>query len=145
MRPLIAGAALALSLVVASPSLASGGVQGPWVIASGGAKTRLVPCGDRIKLCGEIVWLRTSLDKAGRPLLDAHNPVPELRARPLVGSAILTDLAPAGPNAWRGGRLYDPSDGKRYRANLKLMPDDTLQVEGCVAVICRTQTWTRAK
>ena len=43
---------------------------------------------------------------------------------------------------WRRGRILDPEANRTYRANLRRV-GDTLEVEGCVAFICREQVWVR--
>ncbi|MEM9794644.1 MAG: DUF2147 domain-containing protein, partial [Pseudomonadota bacterium] len=41
-----------------------------------------------------------------------------------------------------GGQIWAPDDDKTYRSNMAL-DGDSLKVEGCVAIFCRGQTWTR--
>ncbi len=76
----------------------------------------------------------------GAPVQDANNPDEALRRRPLVGVAVLSGFAPGGGGE---GRAYDPKTGRSYRARLRLNPDGTLRVTGCVAIVCRSQAWTR--
>ena len=59
--------------------------------------------------------------------------------RPLVGLAVLSGFSASGT----GGRAYNPQNGRSYRATLRLNPNGTLRVTGCVMVICRSQIWTR--
>ena len=47
--------------------------------------------------------------------------------------------------ATRGsGRIYDPKSGKTYRSVLE-RDGAALTVKGCIAIFCKTQTWTRAR
>jgi uncharacterized protein (DUF2147 family) len=57
---------------------------------------------------------------------------------------ILSGFAPAA-DGWENGRIYDPKSGKSYRSHLKLNPDGSLKVSGCIAFICKSQRWTRAR
>jgi uncharacterized protein (DUF2147 family) len=48
------------------------------------------------------------------------------RRRLDCGRTIVWGLSPAGPAAWSGGSIYDPTDGNTYRLNATLQPDGTL-------------------
>ncbi|MEM8869907.1 MAG: DUF2147 domain-containing protein [Pseudomonadota bacterium] len=86
---------------------------------------RVAPCGyDTALTCGQIV-------KAENATRDD-----------LVGRPIITGMAPDGTNRWSGGQIWAPDDDKTYRSNMAL-DGDSLKVEGCVAIFCRGQTWTR--
>lgn len=137
--------ALALSLPVlalATAASAADPVQGTWLTPNGAAKVKVAPCGG--SMCGTVVWLKAPLDKAGKPVTDAANPDPNLRARPVVGLTLIRDFKAASAGRWTGGKIYDPKSGKTYASKLSANPDGTLKVEGCVAVVCQAQTWTRA-
>ncbi|WP_374470280.1 DUF2147 domain-containing protein [Phenylobacterium sp.] len=141
MRPLIALAALMLS---AAPALAADPVEGDWLSEGGRAKVRLAPCGAE-RLCGTILSLKEPNDpETGSPQKDKNNPDPKLRARPVVGLQFLRDFKRAEPGRWTGGKIYDPESGKTYDSKLKLNPNGTLKLDGCVLMICRGQTWRRA-
>ncbi len=136
---LAAGLALA---AVAGTAQAADPVEGHWLAESGSAKIKVAPCAaDKARMCGTITWVKAP---AGATPKDAHNPEPALRARPLVGLAMISDFRPAGAGKWTGGRIYNPSNGKTYASKMSANPDGTLKVEGCIAVICQAQTWKRA-
>ncbi|MDR2871062.1 MAG: DUF2147 domain-containing protein [Xanthomonadaceae bacterium] len=68
----------------------------------------------------------------------------ERHNQPIEGMTILWDLKPDGTNRWSGGTILDPANGKTYRSKIALQPGgDKLDVSGCIAFICRTQTWIR--
>ena len=50
----------------------------------------------------------------------------------------------AEPGVWRGGRLYNPEDGRDYKGSLALPAADRLVVDGCMLVFCQNQVWRRA-
>ena len=57
---------------------------------------------------------------------------------------ILWNLKADGANAWSGGTILDPGNGKTYKSKMKLQTGGAkLDVSGCVAFICRAQTWVR--
>ena len=112
---------------------ASPGLIGDWVTADHSALVRIAPCGER--LCGRIVRV---LDR-GVPATDAHNPDAGRRHRPLVGLTVLSGFSTSGAD----GRAYNPRNGRSYRATLRLNANGSLRVTGCIAIICRSEVWTR--
>ncbi|MHA3916683.1 DUF2147 domain-containing protein [Halovulum sp. GXIMD14793] len=62
----------------------------------------------------------------------------------IVGKPIIWGMSAKGAATWNGGRIWAPDDDKTYRSNMKLN-GNTLRVEGCVAVFCRGQNWSRVK
>jgi uncharacterized protein (DUF2147 family) len=88
---------------------------GPWTTQDRNAIVRMAPCiSDATRLCGTIAQILTPSD---RDALDAKNPDPKLRARPVLGLTILTGFTPHPGDErcpWRGGRAYDPAAGKSY-------------------------------
>ena len=117
-------------------------VHGVWLTPDGDAKVKVAPCGGSV--CGTVVWLKAPLDKAGKPLVDAANPDPALRTRPIVGLTMIRDFKPVAAGRWTGGKIYDPKTGKTYASKLSANADGTLKVEGCVSVVCQALTWKRA-
>ena len=59
--------------------------------------------------------------------------------RALAGAARLIDTK----GRWTGGKIYDPGEGKTYDARIRINPDGTLKLEGCVLIVCQAQTWRR--
>jgi uncharacterized protein (DUF2147 family) len=43
------------------------------------------------------------------------------------------------------GRIYNPENGRTYRAALKLRSPDILEVKGCLLIVCDTQVWRRVE
>jgi uncharacterized protein (DUF2147 family) len=139
MPKLILAAALAFA---ATPALAADPVEGDWLVQGGSAKVRISPCAARPdRLCGIFTWLKS--EKPGQPLLDTENPNPQLRSQRLVGSAFIRDFRKVDTGRWTGGKIYDPEEGKTYDSKMRINPDGTLKLEGCVLVICQKQTWRR--
>jgi uncharacterized protein (DUF2147 family) len=129
------------TLVAALLPVSASALEGTqWRTASGGGIVRMERCGGD-QLCGIIARV-LGPDAAGAK--DANNPDAALRTRPLQGVRILTDFTRRGER-WTGGRIYNPEDGRSYRSELRLMPDGTLQVKGCLGPICRNQVWTAAR
>lgn len=133
IRPLVACLALAVTL----PVLAAQPIAVRWLTTDGGAVVAIGPCG--ATLCGRIA--KVIKGPPSGPPVDALNPDPKLKTRPLVGLAILTGLTPDG-DGWTG-QIYDPKTGKTYRA-VVARDGGKLKVQGCVALFCRTMMWTPA-
>lgn len=106
----------------------------------GGGLVRLESCGADI--CGVVVdspRLRAHPDQR-----DVRNANSALRQRPLRGLRIL-QARETGARELGDGWVYNPEDGRTYRGSVRLLPDGTLRLTGCVAwPLCRTQTWRRA-
>jgi uncharacterized protein (DUF2147 family) len=116
---------------------------GFWSAGEGRSQIEIAPCGET--LCGKIVWLSEPNDKKGNPKLDRRNPDSTLKAKPLVGLTILSQLKPSSDrdDQWEGN-VYNPEDGRTYSVYLR--PNDTsMEVEGCLAFLCRTQVWPRVQ
>ena len=134
-------AVLSLSLALAplSAAAAAPSVAGLWRTDDGSAVVEIAACGQQ--LCGRIARVLASGPDV--PRTDVNNPDRARRTRPLVGLQILSGFA-AGPNAWEGGRAYDPKSGRSYDASLRLNADGSLRVTGCVLLFCRSVRWTRS-
>ncbi|WP_240653350.1 DUF2147 domain-containing protein [Sphingomonas crocodyli] len=113
-------------------------IMGDWITDGGKSIVRIQGCG--ANMCGRIVKILKP-DPAA-PKTDTNNPDPALRARPLAALQILTDFVPDSAK-WIGS-IYDPRSGRTYKSKASLLPDNTLQVEGCIAFFCQGQVWTRA-
>jgi len=127
------------AIALATPLLAAPPIAGRWLTADGSAIVAIGDCGGSV--CGRIVKVIKGA-AAGRSPVDALNPDPKLRARPLAGLPILTGMTASG-DGWTG-QIYDPKTGKTYRS-IVTRDGANLKVQGCVALFCRTMVWTRAK
>lgn len=118
---------------------------GLWYAEGGAAQVEISQCGNT--LCGRVVWLRSPLEENGCTLQDHHNPDTTLRNRPVLGLEILHGLSPNSGNEgeWRGGTIYDPSNGKTYSCRLTMDSDHRLHLCGYVGIplIGRTTIWVR--
>ena len=95
-------------------------------------------------LCAKVVdaaALRADPDQR-----DVRNRDPALRSHPVKGLTVLR-AASGGPRVWTAGPLYDPDSGQgAATGTLTLVAPDRLAVRGCIVrLLCRTQTWTRAR
>lgn len=122
-------------MILIAAVLAAAPVTGRWLTVDGKAVVEIAACGPA--LCGRI--MRVLKPRPGGPAVDANNPDPALRSRPIAGLAILSSFTVDG-DRWRG-RIYDPESGRSYRSELSRQ-GATLRVKGCIGPFCRTQLWT---
>jgi len=134
MRPLL----LLGLMTLGAPAFAAQPVTGKWLTHSGDGIVEISPCGRA--LCGRLV---KTLQPIKGPAVDRNNPEPSLRDRPLIGLAILNGFMEEEA-VWRG-TAYDPKAGKSYATTLERLGPDRLKVRGCVAIFCRSVTWTQAR
>lgn len=137
---------LVISPIFGGPAFAAPTtMNGYWVTEGYASVVEVGPCETaEASLCGEIVWLWAAVDGNGQPVLDAENPDRELRRQPLLGRHILIHMVRGSSEPLSAsGDIYNPGDGRTYRATMTLVDDDTLYVEGCVLFLCKTQVWRR--
>ena len=95
-------------------------------------------------MCGKIVSLREPNDASGKPKRDDKNQDTSKRSRPLIGVSILNGMQQDRKDRWAGD-IYNPEDGKIYKAYMTLTGPRQLLVEGCVlgGLLCKKQRWSR--
>jgi uncharacterized protein (DUF2147 family) len=98
------------------------------------------------KYYGKVIWLSNPKDENGKPKVDKNNPNASQRNKPLLGLTMLKNFK-YDEDEWSGGQIYNPSDGKEYKAYMKLKDQNTLSVRGYVGIslLGKTDTWTRVK
>jgi len=94
-------------------------------------------------LCAEIVQLLVEESVDPKSILDSKNMDPELQSRPLIGINILEGFYGEfnSKNTLKGGRIYNPRDGKSYKSKLHRLDNGNLRVEGCILFICDGDEW----
>ncbi len=151
------GPARALLLVMilstspaAGPEAGGDAIVGFWTTADQDARIEIYRCGSGY--CGRIAYLEEPNYPAddeggmgGLPKVDRFNPDPDLRRRPLLGLTFLEGFRYEGGNVWDGGRIYNPENGKFYRARISLADGDRLMLRGYwgLSLLGRTETWVR--
>ena len=95
---------------------------------------------------GRIVWLKTSLDKNGLPLLDVKNPRKTDRSQPVLNMLNLYGFRyNATDKVWEDGFVYNPLTGETIKGTLELLDNNRLQMIGFVgfSLVRTTEIWTR--
>lgn len=126
----------ALTAVAASAS-APVPIAGRWQTDDGKAIIEIAACGNA--MCGKISRFLVAEPAAGAR--DGKNPDKALRTRPLLGVQLLSGLR-AENGVWKG-KGYSPEEGRNFNATVSTV-GNKLNLKGCVAVFCRSVSWTRA-
>jgi Delta7-sterol 5-desaturase len=136
---------LSLFLISTSSTTHAEALVGEWATPGYAARVRITPCGNSAEsLCGTITWLWEPFDAAGLPLRDVHNPTFDRRSQPLIGLSLLSGFRTQGDRTSARGQIYNPENGRTYKAVMTLTHPDVLQIEGCVLFVCSKQIWRRA-
>ena len=133
---------LTLSILFGTVSYSYADFTGKWLVESGKAVIDIQECDD--SLCGKIVWLKEPLDENGNEKVDKENEDESLRSRKILGLEMIYGFKKEG-NKWVDGKIYNSEDGKTYDSHMALNDDGTLALEGCVWILCKTQTWTKSE
>ncbi len=138
---LLAGLAVLAFAGIVRPAAAANDIFGMWSTEQNNGRIAIVHCGDAV--CGKVIdgkVLHLNPDQR-----DVFNPDRAKRKRPIKGLFVLEGYR-GGPVEWKGGTVYDPQTGlSSTESRLQLTSPDTLTVEGCQWVLCRSQTWTRVR
>ena len=129
-----------MTLAMTPSSVWAGDPTGMWLSQDGDVKMKVARCGDAI--CSTIAWLKNPNDEKAKPKVDLNNADASKRSRPIMGSAIILPMKADGADKW-SGQVYNAEDGKTYGGSFSLSGANKADLKGCVAIICKTKTWTR--
>ena len=115
-------------------------VAGRWFTDDRSSIISIEDCGNGTP-CGVVQWLSPEVDEDAR---DSNNRDQSLRHRPILGMSVLSGFKAKEGGCWRKGNIYNPEDGRTYRARIELISNDALSVSGCLGPICKTLIWHRA-
>ena len=119
-------------------------VVGKWLSATSEGQIEIYKRAD--KYFGKLSWIKDPNDEKGKPKVDAKNPNPSLRNKPVLGLELLKDFV-FEDGKWTDGTIYDPQTGKTYSCNLTLKENGQLNIRGYIGIslIGRSETWKRVK
>ncbi len=64
--------------------------------------------------------------------------------KPITGMEIIRGMKASGIGKYAGGTILKPDEGKVYKSKMELVEGGKkLEVSGCIAFICKSQTWLR--
>ena len=139
MKKLILSILLASTFIIQQVQTAEESILGYWLAPQ--SIFEIKNCDGA--LCAEIVQLLVEESVDPKSILDSKNMDPELQSRPLIGINILEGFYGEfnSKNILKGGRIYNPRDGKSYKSKLHRLDNGNLRVEGCVLFICDGDEW----
>lgn len=146
MRKILTAALLALPLLAASLSAsAADSAVGRWktIDSDTGKAKSIVEISRNANgtLSGRIVEILQS-DRGPNPLCDKCKD--DRKNKPIKGMEIIRNMKADGTNEWSGGTILKPDEGKVYKSKMELIDGgQKLEVSGCIAFICKSQTWLR--
>ena len=152
LAPLVLAAASLLAIPVIAADAQADNVLGTWLTEAGdqGGRAHVEISRSGGSLVGRIVHLEepnfeAGHARAGKPKVDLENPDPKKRERAILGLQILSGFSYAGNGKWTGGTIYDPANGKTYKAQITVQGRDKLALRGYIGVpmLGRTATWKR--
>lgn len=126
MKKLLLG--LIMAIFTTLPAFAADAVLGTWktqVDDGAYAHVDVHMCG--AKICGTIT---RTFNSGGE--YQSEN----------IGRQLVWDMSADGGGKYSGGIIWQPSTDKEFKSKMSLS-GNVLQVSGCVAFICKKQTWTR--
>jgi uncharacterized protein (DUF2147 family) len=139
-------AALVLGTLVICNTGRASELSGEWATQGNTAHVRIERCTrEQDLLCGVITWLWEPIDAKGESIRDAKNPDPNLRKQSVIGLSLLNDFRYGSNGESLDGQIYNPENGRTYRASLRLRGPDILEVKGCLLFVCDTQIWRRVE
>ena len=94
-------------------------------------------------ICAEVVHVITEEGTDPLTVLDENNDERKLRNRALIGINLFDGFEKEllSDETIKGGRIYDPRRGKFYSAELAMLENGNLLVEGCLLFICDGEEW----
>lgn len=127
---------------VPSTTLASSGIDGPWISATGDVLVSIAHTNDGHRLILRGIADAIDPDDGAPRNLDTNNPRRSLRDRSLPGLELGT-LQRMGERY--SGTLYDPEHGRTYRVLAELISEDVLRMRAYIGVpaLGRTLYWQR--
>lgn len=139
---------LLLSILLSAASVSAppraDAIVGVWANGSGKGHIQIYKSGNKYN--GKIVWLKEPNGKDGQPKVDRHNPDPSRRTQPVMGMVMLRNFV-FDDGEWTDGHIYNPQDGKEYKAYIKMNNPNEIAVRGYmgISLIGKTDTWTRVR
>jgi uncharacterized protein (DUF2147 family) len=122
----------ALLLLAAAQAVPAQSIDGRWTNPAKSVIIQIAPCGEA--RCGTVEWASEAAQA------DAHKNAPRL-----IGTQLLTNMAPASATQWRG-RIFVPDKNIRASAKVTVLGPGQIRVAGCAVggLLCESQVWTKA-
>ena len=131
MKKLCLGFAACAAAAAPAAATAREPIEGFW--KHGPMVTEIAPCGGN--LCGTVVKASSLQQEKAERGSGTH----------LIGSRLITDIAPTGPGTYRG-RVFAADRNLHANGMVHQLSPNELEVKGCVMMlICRSRTYERVR
>ena len=118
---------------------------GVWVPKKGDSHIKIEKIGS--KYFGKVFWLANpNEDDNSGPDLDNKNPDDAMKKEPILGLRVIKDFSYEGNGIFKGGKAYDPNNGKTYCGKITIIDNDHIDMRGSICgfgILGRTETWIR--
>ncbi len=109
------------------------------------SKVRFTKCADG-SYQGQIIWLSEPNNADGTRKMDLKNPDPAKRNTPSDQVVIVYGIRyDAKKQAWNGGKVYKPINGKTYKVECSFSDEKTLRVKGSLGPISLSRYWKKVE
>ena len=107
------------------------------------SKVRFTKCADG-SYQGQIIWLSEPNNADDTRKMDLKNPDPAKRNTPSDQVVIVYGIRyDAKKQAWNGGKVYKPINGKTYKVECSFEAEKTLRVKGSLGPISLSRYWSK--
>ncbi|KAF1709974.1 hypothetical protein CSC70_09850 [Pseudoxanthomonas kalamensis DSM 18571] len=144
MRNTFLAAALALPLFAAALPALAADAEGRWKTIddeTGQAKSIVeITRAANGSYSGRIVELL----RPSKPNPTCDKCKDDRKDKPITGMEIIRGMKKDNATRFSGGTILKPDEGKVYKSKMELIDGgQKLKVSGCIAFICKSQTWLR--
>lgn len=83
------------------------------------------------KYYGKVVWMKEPYNpKTKLPETDDKNPDSYMGNQPIMGLRFMKDFAYIRNGVFKGGKIYNPNDGKTYCRKITIISEDEIDLRG---------------
>lgn len=107
------------------------------------SKVKIFKHGDGYR--AQVYWVDNLKKEDGSTRLDERNPDKDKRKTPANQIVLIDKVKYDGKDTWKGGKIYDPTNGKQFTVALYFKDANTLTVKGSIGPFFERMYWTRIK
>ena len=91
----------------------------------------------------QVYWVDNLKKEDGSLRLDEKNLDKAKRSTRADQIVLISKVTFDGKDTWKGGKIYDPTEGKSYTVSLYFKDDKTLTVKGSIGPFFQRMYWTK--
>ncbi|MDP9961649.1 DUF2147 domain-containing protein [Chryseobacterium lathyri] len=134
MKKIFFATVLLLVSIVSFAQQPADKIIGNWESIDGEVKLRFQIFKQEGKYLGKLLWASNMFEADGKTAKkDFNNPNKTLKTRSRQGIVNITNLK-YDDDEYKGGKLYNPSDGDTYSLNAKLKSENELHFRGYLGI-----------